>query len=123
MRSPLPFIRHSRNAARSDDTRSHLLVEAIEAEAGLFQMRTAIECELSLPSEVRVDPLAATAIYRIVQESLTNVARHSNATRVEIRLRDRAEELLLEVRDDGRGVTVEELSDPASLGLIGIRAP
>jgi signal transduction histidine kinase len=60
-------------------------------------------------------------IYRIVQEALTNVARHSNATRTEVRLRNRVDEMLLEIRDDGRGVTTEELSDPLSFGLIGIR--
>jgi signal transduction histidine kinase len=97
------------------------LVEAIESEALLFQMRTAIETELSLPDEVQVGRDVATAIYRIVQEALTNVARHSNATRVEIRLRDRADGLLLEVRDDGRGITAGEIGDPASLGLVGIR--
>ncbi|MEA2464234.1 MAG: hypothetical protein QOJ98_1981, partial [Acidobacteriota bacterium] len=58
---------------------------------------------------------------RIVQEALTNVARHSNASRVEIRLRERAEELLLEIRDDGRGLTAEEASDRTSFGLIGMR--
>jgi signal transduction histidine kinase len=97
------------------------LVEAIEAEALLFLARSSIECELSLPEAAHVDPIRATAIYRIVQEALTNVARHSGATRVEIRLRERAEELLLEIRDDGCGVTPEQVHDPASLGLLGIR--
>lgn len=60
-------------------------------------------------------------IYRIVQEALTNVARHANASRIELRLRQRPDELLLEIRDDGRGITAEEVSDPHSLGLIGIR--
>lgn len=96
---------------------------AIEAEALRFEGRTGIECEVSLPehADLAIAGSAATAIYRIVQESLTNVARHSNATRVELRLRQRPDELLLEIRDDGRGVTPEEVSDPSSLGLIGIR--
>jgi signal transduction histidine kinase len=99
------------------------LAAAIEAEALRFEQRTGIECELSLPDqdEVRVSGPAVTAIYRIVQEALTNVARHANASRVELRLRQRPEELLLEIRDDGRGITAEEVSDPHSLGLIGIR--
>ena len=99
------------------------LVVAIEAEALRFEERTGIECELSLPEQagLRIAGSAATAIYRIVQEALTNVARHSNASRVELRLRQRPDELLLEIRDDGRGVTAEEVSDPLSLGLIGIR--
>ena len=99
------------------------LFAAIEAEASRFEQRTGIECELSLPEEMelRIEGTAVTAIYRIVQEALTNVSRHANATRVELRLRQRREELLLEVRDDGRGITAEEVRDPFSLGLIGIR--
>jgi signal transduction histidine kinase len=97
------------------------LVAAIESEAGLFEERTGIECELSMPQDARLEPHCATAIYRIVQEALTNVARHSNASRVEIRLRQRTEELLLEIRDDGRGMTDDELRDSHSLGLLGIR--
>ncbi|MGH9422587.1 MAG: sensor histidine kinase, partial [Thermoanaerobaculia bacterium] len=99
------------------------LSAAIEAEALRFENRSGIECELSLPkhAELRVGGPAATAVYRIVQEALTNVARHANASRVEVRLRERPEELLLEVRDDGRGISEAEVSDPLSLGLIGIR--
>jgi len=97
------------------------LVAAIESESALFEERTGIECELSLPADARIEPHCATAIYRIVQEALTNVARHSNASRVEIRLRQRTEELLLEIRDDGRGVTDDEVQHPLSLGLVGIR--
>ena len=97
------------------------LVAAIESEAKLFEERTGIECELSLPPDTPIEPHCATAIYRIVQEALTNVARHSNASRVEIRLRRRTEELLLEIRDDGRGMTSDEVTNPLSLGVVGIR--
>jgi len=99
------------------------LLAAIEAEASLFEQRTGIECELSLPgeTELHIKGAAVTAIYRIVQEALTNVSRHANATRVELRLRQRSDALLLEIRDDGRGITAEEVRDPFSLGLIGIR--
>jgi signal transduction histidine kinase len=99
------------------------LAAAIEAEAMRFEQRTGIECELSLPQhdDLHVGSSAVTAIYRIVQEALTNVARHADATRVEVRLRQRPEELLLEIRDDGRGITAKEIGDPHSLGLIGIR--
>jgi signal transduction histidine kinase len=98
------------------------LFAAIEYETQTFEERTGIECELSIPENPpAIEKAAATAIYRMVQEALTNVARHSNAVRVELRVRERAGNLLLEIRDDGRGVTAEELSDPASIGLIGIR--
>jgi signal transduction histidine kinase len=97
------------------------VVAAIESEAHLFEARTGIECELSLPEALDVDPDIATVIYRIFQEAVTNVSRHSNAGRIEVRLRDRGDELLLEVRDDGRGVTDEEIAHPSSLGFIGMR--
>ncbi|HEX2831522.1 MAG TPA: ATP-binding protein [Thermoanaerobaculia bacterium] len=97
------------------------LVAAIEEEARLFEARSGIECEVSVVGAVPEDSETVTAIYRIVQEALTNVARHSNATRTELRLRQRGDELLLEIRDDGRGVTPEEIGDPLSLGLVGIR--
>jgi signal transduction histidine kinase len=98
------------------------LVAAIESEARLFEERTGIECELSLPAlATPIDPVRATAIYRIIQEALTNVARHSNASRVELRLRERGSELWIELRDDGRGMTAEESHKPLALGLAGIR--
>lgn len=98
------------------------LIAAIESEARLFEERTAVECEVSTPPDgLSLESAASSAVYRIVQEALTNVARHSDATRVEIRLRQRGEEILLELRDDGRGISPAEIHDPRSLGLIGIR--
>ena len=98
------------------------LVAAIEGEARLFEERTGIECDVSVAAEqTELEGPLATAIYRIIQEALTNVARHSNASRVEIRLRSRPEEILLEVRDDGRGIRKEQIDDGRSFGLMGIR--
>lgn len=98
------------------------LVAALEAEVRLFEERTGIEVELSLPEKpLSLDAISSTVLYRIVQESLTNVLRHSNAGRVEIRLRERGDAIVLEVRDDGRGMTDEQAASPRSLGLIGIR--
>src|SRR5207237_118654 len=78
---------------------------ALETDIRSFEERTGIECDLSLPSTpVLLPPETETAAYRIVQEALTNVARHANASRVEIRLRIRDHEVLLDVRDDGRGL-------------------
>ena len=98
------------------------LAAAIESEARSFEERTGIECEVSLPEEAgRLSSGVATALYRIIQEALTNVARHSNAARVEVRIRFRDADVLVEVRDDGRGITSQEVGSARSLGLIGIR--
>lgn len=97
------------------------LVAAIESETRAFEERTGIECELSVTGNLQLDSAPASAIYRIVQEALTNVARHSNASRVELRLRTRGDDVLLEVRDDGRGMSAQDIGSARSLGLIGIR--
>jgi signal transduction histidine kinase len=98
------------------------LATAVESEARSFEERTGIECEVSLPEEAgRVSSVVGTAVYRIIQEALTNVARHSNAARVELRVRFRDSDVLVEVRDDGRGITSQEVGSARSLGLIGIR--
>jgi signal transduction histidine kinase len=97
------------------------LIAAVESDARLFEERTGIECELSLPDEIELEPARAAAIYRIIQEALTNVARHSNASRVELRMRPRRDDLLIDIRDDGRGVTDAELHASSSIGLIGMR--
>jgi signal transduction histidine kinase len=98
------------------------LAETIESEARSFEERTGIECEVSLPESGDSMPnVIATTVYRIIQEALTNVARHSNATRVELRVRFRDCDVLVEIRDDGRGITAQEIGSTRSLGLIGIR--
>ncbi|HZR20656.1 MAG TPA: sensor histidine kinase [Verrucomicrobiae bacterium] len=98
------------------------LCAAIEWQARDFQSRTGIECRASVPeTELRLEREPATALFRILQESLTNVARHANATQVEIQLRAEADGLSLRVRDNGRGVSAAELANPKSVGLVGMR--
>jgi signal transduction histidine kinase len=97
------------------------IVAAIESESRLFEERTGVECELSLPETLDVDPAIATVIYRIFQEALTNVSRHSNAARVEVRLRQRGDDVFLDVRDDGIGLNDAQIEASSSLGLIGMR--
>jgi signal transduction histidine kinase len=75
-----------------------------------------------LPREPFVlDAERSTAIFRIFQESLTNVARHANASRVEARLEREANQLILEIRDNGRGFDLEEAKAGRSLGLVGMQ--
>ena len=98
------------------------LAAAMEWQAEEFQNRTGIECKLTLdPENIILDQDRSTAIFRIFQETLTNVARHANATRVKVSLKEKAGKLEMKVRDDGKGITEKQISDPKSFGLMGIR--
>lgn len=97
------------------------LMAAIEWQAMDFQARTGIECDLSLlPDALELNDKQVSSIFRIFQEILTNVARHAQASRVTTVMREEAGDLLLEVRDNGRGITEEERLHSRSLGLIGM---
>ena len=95
---------------------------AIEWEAREFATRTGIECRVELPEgEPAVDASRATAVFRIFQEALTNVARHAAATHVIVRLGMTPKALDLTVEDNGRGIREGALHDSRSLGLLGMR--
>ena len=95
---------------------------ALEGQAHEFQSRTGIPCHITFPEEpLALDPERSTAIFRIFQESLTNVVRHAQATRVEARLQREADCLLFVVRDNGIGFDPEEAKSRRSLGLVGMR--
>jgi len=94
---------------------------AIAALAREFESRTGVQCRVEVAAEDgMVDGNRATAVYRILQEALTNVARHAQASRVDIVLRIASDELELIVRDNGRGVSQEQLAGPRSLGILGM---
>ena len=98
------------------------LAAAIEWQAEEFQKRTGIDCEVSLSSEeTALNRDQSTTMFRIFQETLTNVIRHARATKVEVRLREQNGKIVLEVADNGRGITQAEISDAKSFGLIGMR--
>ncbi len=98
------------------------LIAAIEWQACEFQKRTGIECAVSFsPKHIILDRDRATAIFRIFQEAVTNVIRHAEATRVDIRLEEKDGQIVLCVNDNGKGVTEEQISSPSSFGLVGIR--
>jgi signal transduction histidine kinase len=98
------------------------LVAAVEWAAQEFEARTGTKCRLDLPQDdIAIDRELATALFRILQETLTNVARHANATQVNIRLAKEDAVLTLEVRDNGKGISEEELSAGRSLGILGMR--
>jgi len=111
----------------SEDLRPGILDDfglsaAIEWQAEEFQKRTGMKCKISLPpDEFDLSKEKSTNLFRIVQESLTNVIRHANATKVEITLAEKDGLLLLEVVDNGKGITRAAITNPKSFGLIGIK--
>jgi len=98
------------------------LVAAIEWQAEEFQNRTGITCRIDVdPEDIMVGEKRSTTLFRIFQETLTNIARHAHATTVTVSLKEKDSSLELRVRDNGKGITKEQISDPQSFGLIGIR--
>ena len=89
-----------------------------------FGRRSGIECRLDIDSSTELETLerpAATAVYRALQESLTNIARHSGAKRARVALSLKDGQLELDIEDDGRGITADEATKSRSLGLKGMR--
>jgi PAS domain S-box-containing protein len=98
------------------------LPAAIRWLAEEFKRRTTIACTVQMTGgEPALDSGQATAVFRILQEALTNVARHAQARRVEIRLHVLPTAFELVVTDDGRGITVAELKATRTLGILGMR--
>ncbi|MEK7264364.1 MAG: response regulator [Bacteroidota bacterium] len=98
------------------------LVATMEWQSQEFQNRTGITCTFSSNHEnLNLARELATSVFRIFQETLTNVARHAEATQVSISLIKTSEELQLVVHDNGKGISSEKLLNTSSLGLLGIR--
>jgi len=98
------------------------LSAAIEWEIEQFRERTGIACELIFsPEDIVIDRERSTAIFRIFQETMTNIARHAGATKVKISLTRRTQKLKLKIRDNGKGIASEQISDAHSFGLLGMR--
>ena len=98
------------------------LIAAVEWQAARFQNRTGVECRLDFPcGELRLDKDRSTALFRIFQEILTNAARHSKATAVNATLGRDSGEIVLEVKDNGRGITDAEIHDSKAFGIMGMR--
>ncbi|MBI5846406.1 MAG: PAS domain S-box protein [Nitrospirae bacterium] len=95
---------------------------AIKQEAAAFIKRTGIPCSLDLVSKIPgLTDESAVALFRIFQEALTNVARHSGAKAVSIRLIADKKNIILEITDNGKGISSQEFGKSTSLGLIGMR--
>lgn len=97
------------------------LVAAIESQCREFQKRTEIKCRIiSLSEEIELHPDKATAVFRIFQEILTNIARHSGATQVKISMEEVDGDLVLKVSDNGKGIKEINIFDTKSLGILGM---
>jgi len=97
------------------------LVAAVGWQAKEFQKRTGIRARVKLPPEsTRLDIDVATTMFRIFQEILTNVARHSRATRIDVELAIDEDKVTLEVADNGVGIAQADLNGKKSLGLLGM---
>jgi PAS domain S-box-containing protein len=97
------------------------LTDALEWYTTDFEKRTGIACTFSHFDVPEVNDMVATAAYRITQEALTNVARHSNATHVDVTLQAEEGRLTLEVVDHGRGFSTKGLEEADCLGMAGMR--
>jgi PAS domain S-box-containing protein len=98
------------------------LPAAIEWATAEFQTRTGIKCHLEMQEgAIVLDRERTTDIFRIFQETLTNVARHSGATELQVRLYRQNANTILEVRDNGVGIQPQHLIGTASLGIMGMR--
>jgi signal transduction histidine kinase len=98
------------------------LAAALEWQGQEFGSRTGIEVVMELcPDGPPIPDHLGSSAFRVLQESLTNVARHSGATRVTIRLIQTAELLTLEIADNGVGIPPDRIAGTASLGLVGMR--
>jgi two-component system, NarL family, sensor histidine kinase UhpB len=98
------------------------LIAALEWQLAQFATLSGLRLHSTLPA---TDPPlhadACTAVFRIVQEALTNIARHAQATEVSVRMESDTHEVRVEVADDGRGITQHEQASPDALGLVGLR--
>jgi PAS domain S-box-containing protein len=97
------------------------LAAAVEWQVQEFQARTGILCSQRLLTREAIGPDVSTALFRILQESLTNVARHAQATRAEVVLQKQRDRLVLWIRDNGRGFDQADSCLSQSLGLLGMR--
>lgn len=97
------------------------ITAALEQQLRRLRESTGIATTLHVAEEPQLDRLTGATLYRIVQEALSNVARHAHATEVTVSLAVAGEAAVLEVQDDGEGITPEAVASRGSLGLLGIR--
>jgi PAS domain S-box-containing protein len=98
------------------------IVAAINWEIKRFQEKTGIICTFqSDMAEIAIPEDYTTALFRICQECLTNIARYAHATEMKITLLGKEGNLVLEIEDNGKGIKTEQIRSPLSLGILGMR--
>lgn len=98
------------------------LVPALEWQIQEFSRRTGIRYQLDLGENLRpLERDVVTVLFRIFQETLTNITRHAQATEVKVSLIDAPDQITLIIQDNGRGIQSAEMNNPRSLGLLGMR--
>ena len=98
------------------------LSSAMEWQVDEFMKRTGIQCDIELePEDIILDEARSIAIFRIFQETLTNITRHADATRVKVSLKENTTVIEMRVFDNGKGIAKKQLSAPQSFGIIGMR--
>lgn len=98
------------------------LQDAIEWQALDFEKRTGIDCNVQVQNlPASLNPEQATALFRIFQETLTNIVRHAQASLVEVCLKQDNSHMILSVADNGKGIKSCQISDSKSLGILGMK--
>jgi len=95
---------------------------AFEWQANEFQNQTGITCEVNhFPENLQIEKDKALILFRILQEALWNVKHHAQASRVQISFSVNSEDMIMEIKDNGVGIKMENVNDPQSFGILGIQ--
>jgi PAS domain S-box-containing protein len=120
--STIKTVQKISSALRPEMLDSLGLQAAIEHEIITFTNNSSLKCESYFNmDDTSLDKNTALSLYRVLQESLTNIIRHAEATEVSVRLQEHGGHVVLEVNDNGRGISKDEISAPDSYGMIGMQ--
>jgi PAS domain S-box-containing protein len=98
------------------------LLPAVDWLVENFIQRTGVPCELTVSNPEMQPPAAhSTAVFRVIQEALTNIAKHAQAQHVDVAIEERPTEIVVSIHDDGRGFSPQDPRKPGSFGLVGLR--
>jgi len=97
------------------------LAAALRAHGDAFTLRTGVSCRLDISDDLDIDRSPSIALYRVVQESLTNIAKHARASNVMVVLKSERQGLTLQVSDDGLGIAAGATNKAGSYGIVGMR--